>query len=98
MPLAQAQSIVAGRGNPVTNRDVASLAARLMRATDDNYNKLYPTMQDAMKAARDALGTPGAAPQSGGSGGAQAPYPEGTRLRGKDGATYTVKGGVPVKD
>lgn len=26
------------------------------------------------------------------------PYPEGKRLRGKDGASYTVRNGIPVKD
>lgn len=68
---------------------------------NDFMNKMTPDQVEAAvnaavgianRASRGASG----APAGRGTGGS--PYAEGTRLRGKDGSTYTVKGGVPVKD
>lgn len=104
----QAAQIVAGRGT-VTPKDIATMATRLMRLTNENGDRIYNDLPSATRAAQEALGqgggggAPAPRPQPGGAGAGTggvngSPYPEGTRLRGRDGATYTVKGGVPVKD
>lgn len=71
----------------------AEIYGKALAANMGNAEAARTATEEAMKYLYQSGQGDGA---SGGKGGA--PYPDGTRLKGKDGKAYVVKGGVPVPE
>lgn len=74
IPANEASKIVAGGAKQVTERDVTNLAARLLQLKDRAFKPVYPDLQAAATAAREAYGMQDP------TGGGTSPAP--TRARG----------------